>query len=187
MPTPRASMPCCSASPPNSASAVLVVQVSPHTRRTVRSTISPAASCLPRAPTMPCPRTTRGCWRCTPATLPAHSGRDRRECRRGARQQFPHARRRRHPRVQSRQPSLRRRCVRPLADARHRDDGAHAFYLGVELARAEIAWRLGKRYAQDEPLDWGVAADAPPTTSQAQRGGAHPDHQEEARRQMSRC
>jgi dihydropteroate synthase-like protein len=40
-------------------------------------------------------------------------------------------------------------------------DGAHAFYLGVELARAETAWRLAKRYAQDEPLDWGVAADAP--------------------------
>ena len=40
-------------------------------------------------------------------------------------------------------------------------DGAHAFYLGAELARAETAWRLGKRYAQDEPLDWGVAADAP--------------------------
>ena len=40
-------------------------------------------------------------------------------------------------------------------------DGAHAFYLGVELAKAEIAWRLAKRYAQDEPLDWGVAADAP--------------------------
>ncbi len=36
-------------------------------------------------------------------------------------------------------------------------DGAHAFYLGVELARAEIAWRLGKRYAQDQPLDWGCA------------------------------
>ena len=36
-----------------------------------------------------------------------------------------------------------------------------AFYLGVELAKAEIAWRLAKRYAQDEPLDWGVAADAP--------------------------
>ena len=32
---------------------------------------------------------------------------------------------------------------------------------GAELARAEIAWRLAKRYAQDEPLDWGVAADAP--------------------------
>ena len=40
-------------------------------------------------------------------------------------------------------------------------NGAHAFYLGVELAKAEIAWRLAKRYAQDEPLDWGVAADAP--------------------------
>jgi dihydropteroate synthase-like protein len=41
------------------------------------------------------------------------------------------------------------------------DDSAHAFYLAAELARAETAWRLGKRYAQDEPLDWGVAADAP--------------------------
>ena len=38
-------------------------------------------------------------------------------------------------------------------------DGAHAFYLGYELAKAEIARALGKRYAQDEPLDWGVAAD----------------------------
>ena len=36
-------------------------------------------------------------------------------------------------------------------------DGAHAFYLGAELMKAEIAWRLGKRYAQDEPLDWGAA------------------------------
>lgn len=41
------------------------------------------------------------------------------------------------------------------------EDGPHAFYLGAELAKAEIAWRLAKRYAQDEPLDWGVAADAP--------------------------
>jgi hypothetical protein len=38
-------------------------------------------------------------------------------------------------------------------------DGAHAFYLGTELMKAEIAFRLGKRYAQDEPLDWGAAAD----------------------------
>ncbi|WP_416798468.1 DUF6513 domain-containing protein [Ciceribacter azotifigens] len=36
-------------------------------------------------------------------------------------------------------------------------DGAHAFYLGAELTKAEIAWRLGKRYVQDEPLAWGVA------------------------------
>ena len=37
------------------------------------------------------------------------------------------------------------------------DDAAHAFYLGVELARAQIAWQLGKRYAQDEELRWGAA------------------------------
>ena len=40
-------------------------------------------------------------------------------------------------------------------------DGAHAFYLGAELQKAEIAFRLGKRYVQDEPLDWGVASDLP--------------------------
>ena len=38
-------------------------------------------------------------------------------------------------------------------------DGSHAFYLGYELAKAEIARQLGKRYAQDNPLDWGIAAD----------------------------
>jgi dihydropteroate synthase-like protein len=38
-------------------------------------------------------------------------------------------------------------------------DGPHAFYLGAELMKAEIAWRLGKRYAQDSPLDWECAAD----------------------------
>jgi dihydropteroate synthase len=38
-------------------------------------------------------------------------------------------------------------------------DAPHAFYLGAELAKAEIAWRLGKRYMQDERLDWGVAID----------------------------
>lgn len=36
------------------------------------------------------------------------------------------------------------------------NDASHAFYLGVELARAEIAHQLGKRYVQDEALDWGV-------------------------------
>lgn len=40
-------------------------------------------------------------------------------------------------------------------------DGAHAFYLGYELAKAEIAFGLGKRYAQDAPLRWGAAAEAP--------------------------
>jgi dihydropteroate synthase-like protein len=38
-------------------------------------------------------------------------------------------------------------------------DAAHAFYMGVELAHAEIAWKLGKRYVQDQPLDWGVAVE----------------------------
>jgi dihydropteroate synthase-like protein len=38
-------------------------------------------------------------------------------------------------------------------------DGGHAFYLGVQLARAEIAWQLGKRFDQDQPLDWGCEVD----------------------------
>ena len=36
-------------------------------------------------------------------------------------------------------------------------DASHAFYLGVELGRAQIAWQLGKRYLQDNELEWGVA------------------------------
>ena len=36
------------------------------------------------------------------------------------------------------------------------NDASHAFYLGVELARAQIAWQLKKRYVQDQALDWGV-------------------------------
>lgn len=39
------------------------------------------------------------------------------------------------------------------------NDGGHAFYMGVETARAQIAWQLGKRYAQDEEIDWGCAVD----------------------------
>lgn len=35
------------------------------------------------------------------------------------------------------------------------NDASHAFYLGVELARAQIAWQLGKRYVQDRELEWG--------------------------------
>lgn len=36
-------------------------------------------------------------------------------------------------------------------------DAAHAFYMGVELAHAELAHKLGKRYTQDQPLNWGAA------------------------------
>ncbi|HET8747312.1 MAG TPA: DUF6513 domain-containing protein [Ramlibacter sp.] len=41
-------------------------------------------------------------------------------------------------------------------------DAGHAFYLGVETARAQIAWQLGKRYVQDQPLDWGCAVERAP-------------------------
>ena len=47
-------------------------------------------------------------------------------------------------------------------------DGSHAFYLGVELARAQIAWQLGKRYVQDRELDWGVAQMRGSTDTDAQ-------------------
>lgn len=40
-------------------------------------------------------------------------------------------------------------------------DGGHAFYMGVQLARAQIAWQLGKRFDQDQVLDWGCATDRP--------------------------
>src|SRR5262245_11226729 len=52
------------------------------------------------------------------------------------------------------------------------NDAAHAFYLAQELMKAEIAFRLGKRYAQDEPLSWGVGADRKPEdlTRLAERG-----------------
>lgn len=48
-----------------------------------------------------------------------------------------------------------------FAELKVEADASHAFYLGAELMKAEIAWHLGKRYAQDEPLDWGCATDRP--------------------------
>jgi dihydropteroate synthase len=64
-------------------------------------------------------------------------------------------------------------------------DGGHAFYMGVELARAEIAWSLGKRYSQDQPLDWGCATEqraddllhqcAPGPTKTVRRPAPRPD------------
>jgi len=50
------------------------------------------------------------------------------------------------------------------------DDGGHAFYLGVELARAQIAWQLGRRYEQDEELDWGCAVERAPEDKRVHRG-----------------
>ena len=53
-----------------------------------------------------------------------------------------------------------------------KDDTGHAFYLGAELARAQIAWQLGKRYTQDEELDWGCTTtkEQQDITQQKQQG-----------------
>jgi dihydropteroate synthase len=67
-------------------------------------------------------------------------------------------------------------------------DGAHAFYLGAELMKAETAFLLGKRYVQDETLDWGVAV-----RRAAEDRTAHPapgstlEEQQEARRLRRRA
>ncbi|KQU19116.1 dihydropteroate synthase [Methylobacterium sp. Leaf94] len=55
-------------------------------------------------------------------------------------------------------------------------DGAHAFYLGGELTKAETAWRLGKRYVQDEALAWGAAADAEVEDTTAFKKAGHTKH-----------
>ena len=52
------------------------------------------------------------------------------------------------------------------------EDASHAFYLGVELARAQIAWQLKKRYVQDQEIDWGVATIAQPTQPKAEHRAA---------------
>ena len=56
-------------------------------------------------------------------------------------------------------------------------DGPHAFYLGVELARAHIAHQLGKVYTQDEELDWGCSAETGPVAGEDAEGwAAAPGH-----------
>jgi dihydropteroate synthase-like protein len=47
------------------------------------------------------------------------------------------------------------------------DDAAHAFYLGRELMKADLARRLGKKYIQGEPLHWGYL------TYAEEEGGDH--------------
>jgi dihydropteroate synthase-like protein len=43
------------------------------------------------------------------------------------------------------------------------EEPGHAFYLGRELAKAQLALQLGKSYHQDRPLRWGyLSADEPP-------------------------
>ena len=40
-----------------------------------------------------------------------------------------------------------------------KNDDGHAYYLGMELAKAHTAFQLGKRYDQDEMLKWGCSVD----------------------------
>jgi len=47
------------------------------------------------------------------------------------------------------------------------DDASHAFYLGRELMKADLARRLGKKYIQGEPLHWGYL------TYVEEEGGEH--------------
>lgn len=39
------------------------------------------------------------------------------------------------------------------------NDPGHAFYLGRELEKASLAAKLGKKYMQERPLDWGYLSD----------------------------
>ena len=142
---------------------MLTVQVSPHTRRTIEEHDAARRLMYAAAPTAPCRRAmTPGCSRFTIARL----------SRDGAK---------RSPRLAAevRDTNFRIEIAEDGIHVYNRDghhvardafslfpklgvetDGAHAFYLGAELAKAEIAFALGKRYAQDEPLDWGCAADS---------------------------
>ncbi|MEP3482679.1 MAG: DUF6513 domain-containing protein [Fuerstiella sp.] len=40
-------------------------------------------------------------------------------------------------------------------------DAGHAFYLGFEMARAQMCRELGKDYIQDQPVDFGLAGSLP--------------------------
>lgn len=53
-------------------------------------------------------------------------------------------------------------------------DAPHAFYMGIELARAEIALQLGKRFTQDNRLSWGTAV----PEDEAQGASRHFNHKQ---------
>jgi dihydropteroate synthase len=66
------------------------------------------------------------------------------------------------------------------------DDAPHAFYLGRELMKAQIALRLGKKYVQGEPLDWGYLTwpedDDPPGYEEVIRASRRRASERERRR-----
>ena len=159
---------------------VLVVQVSPHTRRTIEEHDAARRIMFAAREDASLPQGLRR--GAAAAARPASRSPIRRSeiaelAARGQRRQFPHRDRRgRHPRLQPRTAITSAQDAFALfPEARRRTRTApHAFYLGAELTKAEIAWRLGKRYAQDEPLDWGCAVDrAGRGPHAAARGRAH--------------
>ena len=50
---------------------------------------------------------------------------------------------------------IRSRSLQDIFDQLGVSDPSHAFYLGAELARAQLAMQLGKTYRQDGQLSWG--------------------------------
>ena len=56
--------------------------------------------------------------------------------------------------------------IQQLFDALGVDEPSHAFYLGKELARAQLAVRLGKTYRQEGALAWGYLT--PPDDARAE-------------------
>lgn len=70
------------------------------------------------------------------------------------------------------------------------EDGSHAFYMGRELMKAQIALRLGKKYHQGEPLEWGYLTwpedEDPPGHEEARRRSQRRAH-EKARAERARA
>jgi len=62
------------------------------------------------------------------------------------------------------------------------DDASHAFYLGREMMKADIARRLGKKYIQGEPLHWGYLTWAEEGAGGHARPAARPPARRPARR-----
>ena len=141
---------------------VLVVQVSPHTRRTIQEHDAARRMMFAAREDAVCRATTAARWcNCTTAgRFPIRRRRSPRSRRRSRMRIFAS----RRPRTASTSTTAtatmsRRMRSRCFPSSVLESDAPHAFYLGAELMKAEIAWRLGKRYAQDEPLDWGAAVD----------------------------
>lgn len=55
-------------------------------------------------------------------------------------------------------------------------DAGHAFYLGYEMARAELCRLLGKQYSQDEPLGFGAGGELPGSASLRHESTDSGDH-----------